>query len=88
MSEKVSVLMDCRIASSEELVAVNDNVCIALIMVDKDILEFGQSSKITFMQIPLVKIEECSFCSHVIRNERHHEKYVQLPRCSFLWLNE
>ncbi|GFW60865.1 hypothetical protein TNCV_2672861 [Trichonephila clavipes] len=43
---KTPVGSDCPTATLDEFVAVNDdNVCIALIMADKDILEFAQSSK-------------------------------------------
>ncbi|GFU96405.1 DDE-1 domain-containing protein [Trichonephila clavipes] len=46
MFEKVSVVLECPTASSEELVAVDDdNVCSAPIMTDEDILELVQSSK-------------------------------------------
>ncbi|GFY14589.1 hypothetical protein TNCV_4827931 [Trichonephila clavipes] len=46
MLQKVSVLLDCPTASSEEFIVVgNDNVCTALFMTDKDIWEFVQSSK-------------------------------------------
>ncbi|GFX48685.1 hypothetical protein TNCV_407921 [Trichonephila clavipes] len=47
MFEKVSVLLDCPIVSSEKIGAVDDdNECTAPIMADKDIWEFVQSSKI------------------------------------------
>ncbi|GFU63633.1 hypothetical protein TNCV_4588381 [Trichonephila clavipes] len=42
--EKVSALLDYPSVSSEEFVAVDDNVCTAPIMADKDIFEFVQSS--------------------------------------------
>ncbi|GFW95522.1 hypothetical protein TNCV_1722231 [Trichonephila clavipes] len=42
---KTSAGLACPTLSSEGFVAVNDNDCTALIMADKDILEFVQSSK-------------------------------------------
>ncbi|GFX98277.1 hypothetical protein TNCV_4909201 [Trichonephila clavipes] len=46
MFEKVSVLLNCLTVSSEEFVAlVDDNACTAPIEIEKDILEFVQSSK-------------------------------------------
>ncbi|GFX55163.1 uncharacterized protein TNCV_1156241 [Trichonephila clavipes] len=46
MFDKVSVLLDCCIVSSEEFVTVNDdNVCTVPIIADKDILKFVKSSK-------------------------------------------
>ncbi|GFW36612.1 hypothetical protein TNCV_1956121 [Trichonephila clavipes] len=46
MFEKASVSLNCRIVSSEEIVAVDDNnVFTAPIIAYKDILEFVQSSK-------------------------------------------
>ncbi|GFU61370.1 hypothetical protein TNCV_530701 [Trichonephila clavipes] len=44
--QKVSVLLDCPTILCEEFVAVDDdNVSAALVMADKDILEFVRSSK-------------------------------------------
>ncbi|GFV38442.1 hypothetical protein TNCV_4393231 [Trichonephila clavipes] len=67
--------------SSEENVAVNDdNVCsIATIMKDEDILEFVQSSKNIFDADSNGENEKsyCSSCTHVIRNEEHHENEAE-----------
>ncbi|GFW28862.1 hypothetical protein TNCV_201851 [Trichonephila clavipes] len=45
MFEKVSVLLDCLAVSSEEFVAVDDNVCRILILWRTKTFEFVQSSK-------------------------------------------
>ncbi|GFW44209.1 transposable element Tc1 transposase [Trichonephila clavipes] len=46
MFEKVPVLLDCPIVSSEEFItADDDNVCTASMMTDKDLLEVYRSSK-------------------------------------------
>ncbi|GFV93538.1 hypothetical protein TNCV_1988501 [Trichonephila clavipes] len=55
MFEKVPVLLDCPTVSSEEFIAVDDDVCKSPITADKDTLEFVL--KVEWMQILRNKIK-------------------------------
>ncbi|GFU79122.1 hypothetical protein TNCV_2136451 [Trichonephila clavipes] len=73
---EVSVFLDCPTVSSEEFLAVHEDIMYysAPMMADKDIFEFVQSSNILLMQIPTTKMKLIMqiLYFHAIR---HHEKY-------------
>ncbi|GFV18047.1 hypothetical protein TNCV_168511 [Trichonephila clavipes] len=83
MVQEISVLSNCLSVSLEEWVV--DNVYTALIMAEKDILEFVQISKNTIDadSCDENKMNTTASCSRIIRNEEHHEKYAQLFRRTF-----
>ncbi|GFV18160.1 hypothetical protein TNCV_169631 [Trichonephila clavipes] len=89
MFEKVYVLLNCPTVSLEEFAAKSDNVYTALIMANKDILEFVQSSKniIDADSDDENKMNNAALVPTSFLNE-DHENYAQIYPCTFRWVNE
>ncbi|GFY31238.1 hypothetical protein TNCV_752011 [Trichonephila clavipes] len=74
---KTSARLDCLTVSSEEFVAIDDdNACTATIMADKDILEFVQSSKISFIFGVCSKFKNIIYAESDDENEMNNAAFV------------